>query len=87
MYYLGLSFRINKDLQDRLPFLDTGIVDILASATNGLGVVLEHRYYGKLPQNNKLSCNLLSILGESIAVENLTTDSLRYALPFSLRSV
>ena len=32
--------------EDRLPFLDTGIVDILTSATNGLGVVLEHRYYG-----------------------------------------
>jgi hypothetical protein len=31
---------------DRLPFLDTGIVDILAKATNGVGVVLEHRYYG-----------------------------------------
>lgn len=32
--------------ENRLPFLDTGIVDILAKATNGLGVVLEHRYYG-----------------------------------------
>jgi hypothetical protein len=31
----------------RLPFLDTGIVDILAKATGGVGVVLEHRYYGK----------------------------------------
>ncbi|KAJ7018968.1 peptidase S28 [Mycena alexandri] len=31
---------------DRLPYLDTGIVDILANATNGLGVILEHRYYG-----------------------------------------
>ena len=31
---------------DRLPFLDTGIIDILAEATNGVGVVLEHRYYG-----------------------------------------
>jgi hypothetical protein len=31
---------------DRLPFLDTGIVDILAKATEGVGVVLEHRYYG-----------------------------------------
>ena len=31
---------------DRLPFLDTGIVEILAKATAGLGVVLEHRYYG-----------------------------------------
>lgn len=32
--------------EDRLPFLDTGIVEILTKATNGLGVVLEHRYYG-----------------------------------------
>jgi Serine carboxypeptidase S28 len=31
---------------DRLPFLDTGIVEILAEATNGVGIVLEHRYYG-----------------------------------------
>lgn len=33
--------------EDRIPFLDTGIVEILANATHGLGVVLEHRYYGK----------------------------------------
>jgi hypothetical protein len=31
---------------EHLPFLDTGIVDILAEATNGVGIVLEHRYYG-----------------------------------------
>lgn len=33
--------------ENRLLFLDTGIVDILAKATNGLGVILEHRYYGE----------------------------------------
>ena len=32
---------------ERLPYLDTGIVDILANATGGLGIVLEHRYYGE----------------------------------------
>ena len=32
--------------EDRLRFLDTGIVDILVNATGGVGVVLEHRYYG-----------------------------------------
>ena len=32
--------------EDRLPFLDTGIADLLARATGGVGVVLEHRYYG-----------------------------------------
>lgn len=31
----------------RLPVLDAGIIDILANATNGIGIVLEHRYYGK----------------------------------------
>jgi hypothetical protein len=30
--------------EDRLPFLDTGIAEILANATGGIGVVLEHRY-------------------------------------------
>lgn len=29
--------------EDRLPFLDTGIADILAKATGGIGVILEHR--------------------------------------------
>lgn len=48
---------------ERLPYMDTGIVDILANATGGLGVVLEHRYYG-----------------ESIPVQNFTTDSMRYVL-------
>lgn len=32
--------------EDRLPFLDTGILEILTNATGGIGVVLEHRYYG-----------------------------------------
>ena len=33
--------------EERLPFLDTGILEILSKATNGIGVILEHRYYGK----------------------------------------
>lgn len=35
----------------RIPILDTGIINILTNATNGLGVILEHRYYGKLPSS------------------------------------
>jgi hypothetical protein len=31
---------------DRLPYLQKGIVNQLARATHGLGVILEHRYYG-----------------------------------------
>ncbi|KIM40869.1 hypothetical protein M413DRAFT_445651 [Hebeloma cylindrosporum] len=39
--------------EDRLPFLDTGIVEILARATGGVGVILEHRYYGQsIPVSN-----------------------------------
>ncbi|EME89323.1 uncharacterized protein MYCFIDRAFT_201884 [Pseudocercospora fijiensis CIRAD86] len=30
----------------RLPFLQKGIVSIITRATNGIGVILEHRYYG-----------------------------------------
>ncbi|KAK7955184.1 hypothetical protein PG988_015878 [Apiospora saccharicola] len=33
--------------EDRLPFLEKGIVAQLAQATNGIGVILEHRYYGE----------------------------------------
>ncbi|POR36248.1 Putative serine protease EDA2 [Tolypocladium paradoxum] len=32
--------------EGRLPYLEHGIVPILAKATGGLGLVLEHRYYG-----------------------------------------
>ncbi|KAF2138299.1 uncharacterized protein K452DRAFT_290884 [Aplosporella prunicola CBS 121167] len=31
---------------DRLPFLQKGIIAQLAKATGGIGVILEHRYYG-----------------------------------------
>lgn len=31
----------------RLSYMQQGIVDILTNATSGLGIVLEHRYYGK----------------------------------------
>ncbi|KAF8157984.1 peptidase S28 [Crassisporium funariophilum] len=48
--------------EDRLAFLDTGIMEILARATGGVGVVLEHRYYGEsLPVSN-LSTDALRFL-------------------------
>jgi hypothetical protein len=34
------------DGADRLPFLQKGIVNIVAKATSGVGVIMEHRYYG-----------------------------------------
>lgn len=33
--------------EDRFPYLQKGIVAQLANATGGLGVILEHRYYGE----------------------------------------
>ncbi|BGP01875.1 hypothetical protein NBRC10513v2_005515 [Rhodotorula toruloides] len=35
------------DGEGRLPFLSQGILRILSEATNGIGIVFEHRYYGK----------------------------------------
>ncbi|CAM1505822.1 Fc.00g114590.m01.CDS01 [Cosmosporella sp. VM-42] len=32
--------------EDRLPYLDHGILAMLAKAANGVAVILEHRYYG-----------------------------------------
>ncbi|EIN12709.1 peptidase S28 [Punctularia strigosozonata HHB-11173 SS5] len=47
---------------NRLPFLDTGIVEILAKATGGVGVVLEHRYYGRSIPVDNLSTDALRFL-------------------------
>jgi len=33
--------------EDRLPFMKTGIVRYLSEALGGIGIVLEHRYYGE----------------------------------------
>ncbi|KAK7690876.1 hypothetical protein QCA50_005978 [Cerrena zonata] len=55
----------------RLSFLDTGIVDILANATNGLGIVLEHRYYGKsVPVQNFTTDSLRWLNNEQAAADS-----------------
>ncbi|KAF7298731.1 hypothetical protein MIND_00820600 [Mycena indigotica] len=44
---------------NRITFLNTGIMDILARHTGGIGIVLEHRYYGKsVPVANFTTDNL-----------------------------
>jgi hypothetical protein len=54
---------------NRLPFLDTGILNILANATGGISIVLEHRYYGhSLP-------NISYPSGDPFS---LSTDDLRF---------
>ncbi|GLB38681.1 putative peptidase S28 [Lyophyllum shimeji] len=57
--------------EDRLPFLDTGIVEILAKATGGVGVVLEHRYYGSsVPVNNFTTDSLRWLNNEQAAADS-----------------
>lgn len=49
---------------ERMPILDTGILNILANATNGLAIVLEHRYYGTALQ---LVCHKIRMLTNSLS--------------------
>ena len=50
------------DGEDRLPYLQDGILAQLAQATNGVGVVLEHRYYGNSFPTPDLSTENLRFL-------------------------
>lgn len=55
----------------RLPFLDTGIMDILARATGGIGIVLEHRYYGKsVPVQNFTTDSLRFLNNDQSAADS-----------------
>ncbi|EXJ91600.1 hypothetical protein A1O3_00148 [Capronia epimyces CBS 606.96] len=56
------------DAAERLPFLQKGIVAQLASATNGIGVVLEHRYYGTSFPTPDLSTENLRFLSTEQAL-------------------
>ena len=48
--------------EDRFPFLQKGILSQLANATNGIGVILEHRYYGESWPTANLSTKSLRFL-------------------------
>ncbi len=56
---------------DRLPFLQKGIVAQLAQATHGLGVILEHRYYGKSYPTSDFSTANLRFLTTDQAVADM----------------
>ncbi|PFH49952.1 hypothetical protein AMATHDRAFT_62072 [Amanita thiersii Skay4041] len=53
--------------EDRLPYLDTGIVDLLAKNTGGVGVILEHRYYGESIATMNLTTDALRFLNNEQA--------------------
>ena len=49
-------------VEGRIPYLQKGIVQQLAKATNGVGVILEHRYYGTSFPTEDLSTENLRFL-------------------------
>jgi hypothetical protein len=55
----------------RLPFLQKGIVAQLAQATHGLGVILEHRYYGESYPTADFSTENLRFLTTEQAVADM----------------
>ncbi|POS75178.1 serine carboxypeptidase [Diaporthe helianthi] len=55
----------------RLPFLQKGIVSILSQATGGLGVILEHRYYGTSFPVSDLSIESLRFLTTDQALADM----------------
>ncbi|KIW15908.1 hypothetical protein PV08_05958 [Exophiala spinifera] len=57
--------------ESRFSNLQTGIVQILMSATNGLGVILENRYYGESwPFENSTTDNLRYLTNEQTIADN-----------------
>lgn len=56
------------NVENRLPFLQKGIAFQLASALNGIGVILEHRYYGKSFPTPDLSTENLRFLSTEQAM-------------------
>ncbi|KAG9028191.1 hypothetical protein FRB95_006769 [Tulasnella sp. JGI-2019a] len=64
--------------EDRLPFMDHGILAILSEATGGLSVILEHRYYGQSVPVANFSTDSLRWLTNEQALE----DSARFMRNF-----
>lgn len=55
----------------RFPNLETGIIQILMNATNGLGVILENRYYGEsYPFNTSTTDELRFLTTEQTIADN-----------------
>ncbi|KAK3658959.1 hypothetical protein LTR56_001396 [Elasticomyces elasticus] len=64
-----------SDASGRLPFLQKGLLHDLAAATNGIGVVMEHRYYGTSFPTPDLSTKNLRFL----TTEQALADAVYFA--------
>ncbi|GAA5922676.1 hypothetical protein JCM1841_001100 [Sporobolomyces salmonicolor] len=56
--------------EDRIPFFEKGILRVLSEATGGIGVVLEHRFYGESFPVDTLSTDNLRFLTTLQALED-----------------
>ena len=68
---------------DRLPFLQKGILYQLIKATNGIGVVLEHRFYGTSFPTSDLSTQSLRFL----TTEQALADTAYFAQNFKFEGL
>ncbi|KAF9869975.1 serine carboxypeptidase s28 [Colletotrichum karsti] len=73
--------------QGRLPFLQKGIVAILAEATNGVGVILEHRYYGRSVPTPDFSTENLRFLTTDQALADTAYFAKNIKFPGKLSNV
>lgn len=58
---------------NRLEFLDNGIAAILANRTNGLALVIEHRYYGQSYPVPNLETHQLRFLDTAQGLQDVVT--------------
>ncbi|WWD21383.1 hypothetical protein CI109_105868 [Kwoniella shandongensis] len=72
---------------DRIPFLEKGILQILSNATNGLSIVLEHRYYGESVPVPSFSTDDLRFLNNAEALEDSAYFIENFKAPSSLISL
>ncbi|OCF56353.1 serine carboxypeptidase [Kwoniella mangroviensis CBS 10435] len=73
--------------QDRVPFLEKGILQILSNATGGIGIVLEHRYYGESVPVDSFSTDDLRFLNNKEALEDSAYFIENFEPPSSIRSL
>ncbi|EGG03405.1 extracellular serine carboxypeptidase [Melampsora larici-populina 98AG31] len=67
--------------QDRLPYLQDGILSILSKATHGIGIILEHRYYGQSFPFKDLSNESLRYLNTRESLDDSAYFSQHIVLP------
>ncbi|WVR08970.1 hypothetical protein IAU60_006029 [Kwoniella sp. DSM 27419] len=72
---------------NRVPFLETGILQILSNATNGIGIVLEHRYYGDSVPVESFSTDDLRYLNNAEALEDSAYFIKHFKAPASVLEI